>query len=217
MNIQTIDFHVNLLRAILWQYDNAPNLKSLLTQKQDWYDETYEVFWQDWFNDVFNLQTCNDFGAAVWSIILGIPFVVQMVEDKSRPSFGYGVYHRNYFDGNYANGTMVEVPLNIEQKRLVLRMRYYQLVSRGTVPETNRFLKSVFGDQGTVYVIDNYDMSYAVFVFLYQPTSQTLFILNNYDLLPRPAGVGVQLLILTRKLFGYGEFNTNYYDGNYGK
>ncbi|MEG7685973.1 DUF2612 domain-containing protein, partial [Listeria monocytogenes] len=74
-----------------------------------------------------------------------------------------------------------------------LRLRYYQLVSRGTVPEINAFLKLMFGDQGLVYTIDNHDMTFVTYFFTFIPDAQTKFILYNYDLLPRPAGVGVQL------------------------
>lgn len=217
MNIQTFDFSVNLLKALLWQYNDAKNLQSLLEQKQDWYSSEFTEFWDEWYRDVFDLNTCNDFGASVWAIILGVQFTVQVVPDKTRLSFGYGVYHTNYFNGNYANSDNTSIPLNITQKRLVLKLRYYQLIARGTVPETNRFLKYIFGDQGLVYVLDQYDMSYVVYVFLYQPDSQTAFVLDNYDLLPRPAGVGVQYVVISRQVFGYGPYNTNYFDGNYGE
>ena len=74
--IQLFDFSVDLLRAILWQYNDATRLQSLLQQKQDWYNEQQTEFWSSWYRDVFNLDTANDFGLAVWSIILEVPLTI---------------------------------------------------------------------------------------------------------------------------------------------
>ena len=41
-SIQEFNFNVNLLRAIIWQYENAENLKSILEKKQEWYDVNYK-------------------------------------------------------------------------------------------------------------------------------------------------------------------------------
>src|ERR1700733_14966336 len=72
-DIQQFDFSVNLLQAILWQYNDAINLQALLEAKDSWYFNNQTQFWNHWFNNVFNLATANDFGLAVWSIILGQP------------------------------------------------------------------------------------------------------------------------------------------------
>lgn len=72
-NIESIDFSVDVLRALLWQRNDAINLQSLITQKQVWYDESQSGFWNDWLINVFDLQTASDFGCVVWAIILGIP------------------------------------------------------------------------------------------------------------------------------------------------
>ena len=65
-----LEFNVNLMRTILWQYENAPKLKALVQSEQDWANENVTEFWKDWYRDVFNLKTANDFGLNVWSRIL---------------------------------------------------------------------------------------------------------------------------------------------------
>lgn len=72
---QEFDFSINLLEALIWQYNNAPRLESLLRQKQTWYDVNNRDFWQDWLRDVFDLRTANTFGLRVWSIILGLSLI----------------------------------------------------------------------------------------------------------------------------------------------
>ena len=44
-DIQVIDGHANLLRAILWQYSHADKLKALVQAQQDWNDLNVEQFW----------------------------------------------------------------------------------------------------------------------------------------------------------------------------
>ena len=68
--IQEFDFSVDLLRALLWQYEDATGLQALLRQKSEWYTVNQTAFWSNWERDVFDLTTANDFGCAVWGIIL---------------------------------------------------------------------------------------------------------------------------------------------------
>lgn len=485
--IQDFNFSVDLLRAVLWQYDTAPNLQSLLTAKQRWYLERHTTFWSDWVRDVFDLRTANDFGLSVWAVILGIPLEVNVGgPNPNKPTFGFGgnktvnlttptrfaggngtrtvfdlpvatvsgtpeLYVEDWQglqplystprtnDAQYSqdftptfwtksaltasaraalapDGTMtanmltesttnnthelrrafgrpggttwtwsiflkeasrrfavvqigsfgsqvagnsvvvdlrtgefsapdparltveyygdgwwrvsttstlndsptsltvtpqvlpklafggsvtyqgdgrsgllawgaqfeqgdkptpyIPVPANVsvtrtdytragrvvtlavppengaavlwagqgvtapntwrnfghgtfgylgsssiglttEQKRLVLRLRYFQLISRGTVPETNRFLKMLFADEGPVYMLDANDMTFALYVFTFTPNSQLQFILEKYDLLPRPAGIGVQYIVVTRPVWGLGEYNKNFNHGTF--
>lgn len=213
-NIQAFDFSVNLMKALLWQYNEAVNLQSLLQQKQNWYDVNQEQFWQNWYNDVFNLETANEFGCAVWAIILGIPITAVAPPTAPQPTFGFGLFNQNFDNGDFSNLNPNVVSLTLEQQRLILQLRYYQLVSRGTVPEINFILERLFGEQGVAYVLDGLNMT-CEYVFLFQPSSALLFVLEFFDLLPRPAGVRLRLTILGREIFGFGSFNENFDNGNF--
>lgn len=214
-DIQTIDYSVDLLKAILWQYNDAERLQKLLELKQQWYDENQTQFWQNWYDDVFNLDTANDFGLSVWSIILNVPLVAEEGSDNgTKAIFGFGTYYSNFNNSNFAR-TGGALRLTTEQKRLVLKLRYYQLISRGTVPEINQFLKTLFGNDGNVYVLDTLDMTFAVYVFTFNPSSQVQLILEKFDLLPRPAGVGVKYQIITKKTWGFEQYHNNFTNGNF--
>ncbi len=212
MDQQLFDNSVDLLQALLWQYNNATNLQGILNFKQDWYNSENRDFWDDWYTDVFNLNTLNDFGCSVWAIILGINFITQIEPDLSRGGWGFGPYGKNFFDGNFGASSTQVIELTTAQKRLVLKLRYFQLISRGTVPETNKFLADLFG-KGNAWVEDNLDMT--ITVFIKKPDTETLFILNNYDLLPRPAGVGLTISIFVRNGWGFGPYALNFYNGNF--
>lgn len=208
--VEVLDYHVDVLRALLWQYNKADRLESILTSKQAWYDENQQAFWESWFTDVFDLRTANAFGCQVWARILGLTLSISTGPTPlGKPTFGFGAdsgtnTYVNFENGNFGQLGSGTSSLTVEQSRLLLRLRYFQLISRCTVPEINRFMSVVFGDLGTVYVQDANDMSFIVYVFDFSPDSDLQFLLDNFDLLPRPATVGSSYIVLARDTFGFG-------------
>lgn len=193
--IADFDSSVDLVRALLWQHDNAKALRSLIESKQDWYNINQATFWTNWYRDVFNIDTANDFGLAVWGRILNVGLGLQVDSTIGIPHFGFGIYHRNFNNGNFARATSGEQALSTEQKRLIIRLRYYQLISRGTVVEINEAMVRIFGDFGQVFVRDPLDMSKITYVFKFTPSSRVRLILDRMNLLPRPSGIGSEYVI----------------------
>lgn len=214
MRIQALDYSVNLLQALLWQYNEALKLQSLLESKQDWYNVEYSEFWENWYRDVFDLRTANDFGLSVWAIILNVPLTITSGGEPSTNLWGFGPFRKNFNRGNFAPSTS-GIKLTTAQKRLVLQLRYFQLVTRGAIPEINKFLAYVFADYGKVYVLDGLDMTMD-YIFTFTPPSQLRFVLESFDVLPRPAGVGVNFVVLIRDTFGFGPFHQNFNRGTFG-
>jgi hypothetical protein len=211
MFIQDFDFSVNLLRHILWQYNDAARLQALLQQKQDWYTGNQEAFWRWWIVNVFDLRTANDFGLSVWGKILCESREKFMPGSPPEyPAWGFGDHARNFERGNFRRAQGGYQRLHLEQFRLLLQLRYFKFVSRGTVPEINAFMHRLFGGQGNVYVLDPLDMSFAVYVFSYEPGSWIRFVLEDMDALPRPAGVGARIVVMERRTFGFGPYHDNF-------
>lgn len=215
--VQEFDFSVNLLKALLWQHNKAEALEGIIRSKQDWYNVNQKDFWSNWYRDVFNLDTANDFGLSIWGRILGLPLSVTIESSINKEAFGFGTNHKNFNNGNFARARTSEQQLDTDQRRIVLKLRYFQLTSRGSVPEINEFLNALFGGQGNVYVIDSLDMSYATYFFNFEPGSQLRFILEKYDLLPRPAGVGVRYVVQVKPSFGFGVNHLNFENGSFGR
>src|SRR3982751_5546613 len=140
--IQPINLDVNLLQSILWQYENAPNLQAIVQGEQDWYNVNQIEFWQDFYDNIFNLKTCNDFGLTVWSIILRTPLFIY-VQTDTRLTWGFKQYHANFTRSNFASGAGGSIPLDTAVSRTILRLRYYQLTLVGAVPEINRMIADV--------------------------------------------------------------------------
>lgn len=213
--IQQFDFSLNLLQAILWQYTNAQTLQSLLTQKQRWYDVNQQQFWQDWYDDVFNLQSANAFGLSVWSIILGLPlFVNNPAPGDEGAVFGFDTQTGFNFD-NGIFGDLNTYQLPTETARLALQLRYFQLTGSGTVPEVNRMLAFVFQNYGRAWLTDNHDMT-QTYIFDFPVTFDLQYLFDNYDILPRPAGVSSTWVDATRDYFGFASGDFNFDNGTFG-
>ncbi len=187
-DIQEFDFSVNLLKSILWQYEEAPNLRGILDAKKTWYVNNQTDFWNNWIINVFDLRTANAFGLGVWSIILGQSLYSNYPVPSGIPFFGFGADNQNFGVYNFGSLTGGNNVYSTEVARLLLRIRYFQLTSSGTVPETNRMLSYLFSDYGHAYLVDNHDMT-QTYNMLFVIPAEMLYMLNQTDVLPRPAGV----------------------------
>lgn len=214
--VQEFDASIDLMRAILWQYDGAEKLKAIIRADNEWLNENQAQFWSDWYRDVFNLDTANEFGMSVWARILNIPLGFGVPSSVSKAAFGFGVNHQNFENGNFARKGEAELSLTLEQKRLVLKLRYRQLTTRPTAIRINEMLAELFADQGKVFVHDPLDMTYAVYFFGFEPSSSLRLVLEQFDLLPRPAAVGVEWQVQVRPSFGFGVNHLNFENGNFG-
>ena len=205
MNIQQFDYHSDLLQAILWQYENADKLKSLAHFKADYFHQSTVLFWQNWYRDIFNIDTANDFGLAVWGRILDVPLGIDISpSEKTKIGFGFGKKKAN-FNANFRRNTDYTLSLTLDQKRMLIRMRYFNLTQSPTVTNINQFLKRFFWrGESKVFVLDPFDMTYMYYVFNFNPDERLRLLLENFDLMPRPSGVGVKYRIITKKAFGYG-------------
>lgn len=186
--IQEFDYSIDILRSLLWRHNEAPNLQALLQYKQDWINENQQQFWEDWYTNVFDLRTANEFGVVVWTIILGLPLTIKLPPANPNESFGFGEFRKNFENGNFNPAAGDGIGLNVENARKALRVRYYQLTTRGDVYTLNTMMNDVFGEDGGGYVVDNLDMTMD-FVFLFELDSSLKLVLEDQDILPAPSGV----------------------------
>lgn len=211
--IQALNFSIDLTKSILWEFNNATNLISLINQKASWYEQNQVAFWENWITDVFDIRTCNQFGLVVWSIILDIQLKKSVPGNISGPTFGFGAYNKNFGNGNFSLPIESTVTLSIEYQRILLLLRYNYLISNGTIPSINRALSRILGISRPLYVIDWHDMT-ITYVVAFTPDSEFMFILTNGNILPRPAGVKTRILLGTLPIFGFGSFNQNFFNSN---
>ena len=165
------DFSSDALQVLGWQDSNSPNFLSVVHGHKKITDKLKKDFLDSWLKDVYTLETANEFGLKVWSIILNVPlFGTNTPSDLNYPAFGFdrdttgGAPNSGNFDNsNFATDTNSQYRLTVEEKRQILKLRYYNLVSRGNSFETNRFLQDVFGN-GIIHVANNQDMTIDVVI-----------------------------------------------------
>lgn len=214
MRIKTPTFTFDALDGLMWQDNQSENMIALMEAYNERISTVHTEFWEDWYNNVYNLMTANEFGLKVWSIILDLPlFGTNTPSPANYPAFGFATTSKNFGFSNFATDSNSQYGLTTEQKRTLLRLRYYQLVSRGNSWETNRFLQSVFGS-GIIHVINNQDMSMDA-VITGPIDSEVLRAVKEQDLIPRPATVEIRFVNGVIKNWGFSSNARNFYDGNF--
>lgn len=203
---------IDITQVLLWQYNDAVKLQELITKHQLWIDKNHNQFWSDWTRDVFDLRTANDFGCDVWASILGVSFAVE-VSDGTKKVFGFDPFMDNFFNSNFSAVAAGAVALTTDQKRTILFLRYHQMTSRGTIPEINFAIRSVLGD---AHVLDHGDMSFVYIVFQGTPSSKDQYILDNFDIIPRPSGVGIAYRYNIANSLGFDPYGQNFYNSTFG-
>jgi hypothetical protein len=207
---------INLLSALDWQRSGADIAKKFIENDQAWLDVNHCGFWNDWKTDVFTLSTANDFGLAVWSIILDEDvFGYQTSSPEDYPNWGFSVDDENFFDGSFASENAITYEFTTEQKRILLQLKAFKVLAiGGPIIQTNKAMANIFGD-GVILAFDNFDMSY-VYQLLDSTFSNFIVEVNKRDLLPRPIGIEIsEIRITTVSTFGFAEFDQNFNNGNF--
>lgn len=118
MDIANITTKVDFLNVLLWRFNEATTLTRLVNEKQLFEELNNNRFWQDWYNDVFNLQTANEFGLSVWSIILDQPIHLSFSGvGIPNNSWGFGEFRKNFDNGTFGRSSG-DVRLTDEEARV---------------------------------------------------------------------------------------------------
>lgn len=95
--------------------------------------------------------------------------------------------------------------LTDEQFREIIKIRAFETTWDGSVESMNTFLAALFKNRGKTYMIDPQNMTTIIFVFNFVLEDWELYLFTHKDILPRPAGVGVEIDIFDTpyKYFGF--------------
>lgn len=196
MNIEQFDYNINLLNVILWQYNQATNLLSLLNQKQAWYDVNQTEFWTNWYNQVFNLSPWNTeittFGLAVWSIILDVPLFVPVAQFVVSDEWGFNEIPPVNTYVNFTNApfppTTPLIFLTAPQQQFLLLLKYFDCTTRATLTtvQDSEFVQSPANEpyyKNFIYNINSYLTELCLFLgeAIGYP-NQTIYCYDNLDM-----------------------------------
>lgn len=122
--------------------------------------------------DNISLSTAKGTGLDLWGVILSLSRYV-LIEIKSEVATYYLIE-----DDDYRNLLMV-----LYQKQFI----------NTDLPSINHFTQQILGKYGDIRVKDTYDMTYIIYEFNSEIPNWLKWSLNEKDILPRPAGVGVKI------------------------
>lgn len=180
---------MNLLTAIDWQHGKAEKLIKMISLKNDWYNENVTSFFDDWFNNVFSLDSSNDFGLSLWCLILDVPLFT--IKELSKAN------------------------ISDEQKRTALKLKAFSIAMNGTSAQINKVCGDIFG-RFRLYCFDGLDMTITYYTNDYSFFDYAV-ILWKLDLLPRPTGVRIKDVIYhrTEDIWGFGDKSKNFNRGGF--
>lgn len=185
--IYTPDFNADIESEITWQFDNSDAVKTLIYGKHDFYKENVTDFFNDWYRDVFNLDTANYFGLIVWALIFGCTEYVELTSRVGQKAIGFGDYHKNFHESNFALSSYIYT-LPPESLRKVLKTQMYNFNSNGSLYDINKVVSLIYSDHNA-YVSYNKDTNTLTFNFPIPLNEEDWNIVMFSNMFPTPVGV----------------------------
>lgn len=157
-------------------------------------------------NDNLSISTAKGVGLDLWGNLLHLSRYIPSDKGDNYAYFNFNSknFKTNggliFYNANRPNyGTLDD--LYYRQLLLIVYQGYFL---NSSIPTLNQFTLESLADYGSVYVRDSTDMSYQVYLFNSQIPKWLNFMMSNYDILPRPAGVGTKLQERIVRRFGFG-------------
>jgi hypothetical protein len=180
-------FSADFSDVILWQYETATNLKNLISKKQEFYNQSIDKFFNDWYTDVFNIDTANYFGLIVWAIILGCSEYVELTSKIGQKAFGFGEFHKNFYESNFALTSYI-YSLPTESLRKVLKAQMYNFNSNGSLYDINKVLNVIYPEHNPYATYDR-ETNVLTYHFPVPLSEEDMNIVMFSNMLPAPVGV----------------------------
>lgn len=165
---------INYERTIISQFANSPTICGLIQGLNEAIDPRADF--QAFYDFVWNVETAEGFGLDIWGKI------VQVKRDLVLTS------------GPYL--------LDDDWYRLLVLAKAMANICSTTPKIINELINKLFPNRGKSYVLDRGKMSMR-YVLHWQPTEIETAIIMQSGVLPRPAGVQIDLFIVPIPCFGF--------------
>ena len=191
MKVVNYQYSVDLRECVTWQYASAPNLIALLEKKNNFYAYCAE-FLRGWYTGVFNLPSATEFGLVIWALILSHVNYIEVSASIGTKSFGFGQYHKNFFESNFALSNFI-YKLQAAELGNVLKAQCYNLQTNGSLYDLNRIVNLVFPNHGAYIEVD-YANRVLTYVFPMPLTDDELSIAVYSNVLQIPLGMKKKII-----------------------
>lgn len=187
--------------TIMSQYANSPRLMKIITSVWDAIDP--EKFTDDYYSLVMSIPSANGMGLDIWGRIVGIGRTVTFVNPQGE-YFGFedGFYPFNERPFSAPGSGSDTWELTNDTFRELILMKALANIVYATAPNVNALMRAMF-DKPCYCLITGHMKWRYVFEFELSPYQRHL--VYNTDLLPRPCGVLISIIINadTSGIFGF--------------
>ena len=212
---------LNVEQTIQSEFANSPTLNQLIQNMNGYLDPRANIL--AFYNTVWNVDTATDFGLNIWGRIVGVsrvvpipgtsgsfgfdnsdfPFDWQNFGNPSSPGSG-----GPFFSGEVTTGGFA---LNNDSFRTLILAKALANITATTAPAMNQLVRNLFPGRGRAYTIDRGKSNTSVggmqmsYVFEFPLSSIEFAILSFSGVLPHPAGVGFNVVVVPSGAFGFEE------------
>ena len=203
------------------QYANSPIITQLVQNMNDYIDPRKSLL--DFYNVVWNVDTAVGFGLNIWGRIVGVSRVIPI--PATLGSFGF---QTDNFPPDWQNFGTVGQPstggpfysgqvntggftLNDDAYRVLILTKALANIVATNAPSLNALVRNLFPGRGRAYTIDRGKSNASAggmrmtYVFEFKLTTIEFAILAFSGVLPHPAGVGVNVIVVPSGYFGFRE------------
>lgn len=189
------NFQYDLTPVLLAQYANSPNMLQLMEFMNQWLDPAANIdlfYWNIW-----NIQSANGIGLDIWGRIVGVPRTIQLSDTQQY--FGFHEGDPSFFPFNnepFYNGPLHGTLFTLldDSYRVLILTKALANISNFTAPSINKLLAFMFAGRGSCYVLELSRMQIE-YVFNFPLEAWEESVLLQSTLMPRPAGVGVTIVV----------------------
>lgn len=179
------------------QYANSPALISMLQSMTAAIDPYLTL--DDFYNDVWNIDTAKSYGLAIWGRIVGVSNVLTVPVTHAGSTRTYAGFRESGAKGfgfaalyNGASATS-GYTLTDDAFRMLIKLKAFANITRCTTAAMNQILSNLFAGQGKVYIQSYGNMQISV-VFTFTPQPVSLALLKSSGAFPLPTGVNLNIM-----------------------
>lgn len=206
----------NVQRTIIAEFSNSPTITAIIGSMNDALD-TRPLF-QQFYDLVWNVDTAVGFGLDIWGRIVGLPNGRLLQLGANNQILGYEnddippdwapFNQGTFFTGADASTTFI---LADDAFRTLILAKALANITATNSKDLNKLLRNLFPGRGRAYVIDRGKSNTAVggmtmsFVFEFAITAVEYAILTQSGVLPHPAAVGFNVIVIQPGQFNFRE------------
>lgn len=205
--------------TILTQYSASTRLLNII----DTFNQAVSLddFTDKFISEVWDLLTNDTFGLDIWGKYVNIGrYITADIENDvfgfSEADDGTSGFPTPFNESPFYAGVQetTSVRLGNDAYRTLILAKAFSNISIATIPEINRFLTMLFKGRGRAYCMNYTDMTLGITVeFALYPYEKA--ILENYDVIPVPSGVLVNVRQIISPYFGFASDAYPFNDGTF--